>query len=1019
MDKQAYARFFKCDLHMHTPFSYHWLDNSTRGKITDGEERKKELARLFLKSCHREYLDIIGVTEHNFASSPEHSFIRWLRDENNSVATEVGRDPLIIFPGFEVGANVGKGCHVVCLFPPETPLNIVESRVTALGLPPEDRYDGERPKHSKKNLQDLLGIIQRDNKVRGIVICAHSTEDNGIFDDDKIAEWLQKDEYLNHDLLSVEIPKVIDGMSHGWQHLLRCDEKCLPDWRRERSVACIMSSDCYALEKVGVLTSNYIGFRHTWIKMSSPSIESLRQAFLDHESRVRFGVTSPESRYTYPKIRSVKVGGATFLRRTERLNLSPNLNCLIGSRGTGKSTLVDYIRLALDYMRPDDLPSTLATEISDRVTGTLLSTSSIELELETAGGVYKVIYRNDTNPKRQIIPPNAEIPDLTLDIRTLFPCRMLSQREIDHSVGKKDQSSLLKFLNDFIVSELAELSRQESQVRGRINQAEAALSPKLENQNRRAGLETTRHELQLQLENQKKLTALLPRWQELVRERDFFTRLFNECETMITNLDEQVGKIQLENAKVPEPLSNCPELPTIKEAATLAEKAASDLNRSMKASLDTFKEAVRHENSALSRIHDEQWKPVFTQVEKDFQAAQKEAEDNGTARADITAIPQRLIELEADIANLDTELAEIKRLEDSRQVAVTELQGIWIKQTEARLNKATALMSRLRPYPGGKPFVEIEVHHQGQFDELVRELESKIHDRRSLNEEDIRGVLYYIIGHSTEKVQPISKLFIDEVRKGDASALIKDGLDNKERKREALYKTFAEPVLRQLETKRISDSVTYRVYRSDGTLAGPIEKVSAGQQGTAILNLLLASGNEPLIIDTPEEGLDNEGVYAELVPLFRREKESRQIIIVTHNANIPVNADAEGIIALEAGGYIAEPDCGAIVARVGQQPDDIDLGKLSEFIRWPDWEKKIRDYLGGNKHWPPETVTTAVGEIGRIRSAEGRVKRVAMSSGEVSPAVGALDSGAVKRAVQDIMEGSAAAFRKRREKYGF
>jgi predicted ATPase len=48
-----------------------------------------------------------------------------------------------------------------------------------------------------------------------------------------------------------------------------------------------------------------------------------------------------------------------------------------------------------------------------------------------------------------------------------------------------------------------------------------------------------------------------------------------------------------------------------------------------------------------------------------------------------------------------------------------------------------------------------------------------------------------------------------------------------------------------------------------------------------------------LIVDTPEEGLDSEGVFAELVPLFRRKKEERQIIIVTHNANLPVNADAE------------------------------------------------------------------------------------------------------------------------------
>jgi len=1004
---------------MHTPMSRDWKDKTSQGRVDDSEERKKELAQIYLRACHKNNLEVIGITDHNFAPSEDQSFIRWLREENASIAIEFGRDPLIIFPGFEVEANVGKGCHVICLFPPETPLNIVESRLTALDLPPDNRFEGEQPKHSKKNLQDLLNAIQRDPNVRGIVICAHSTEQHGIFDDEKIAEWLQKDEYINHDLLCVEIPKSIDAMSEGWRHLLRCDDKCQPEWRRDHPIACIMSSDSYGLEKSDILNSNYIGYRHTWIKMSDPSIESLRQAFLDHESRVRFGVTSPETRYSYPKIRSVKVNGASFLRRTETLNFSPNLNCLIGSRGTGKSTIVDYVRLVLDHMRAEDIPSTLADEIKGRVTGTLLTTSTIELELETVGGVYNVLYQNDANPKRQITPPNSDKPDLTLDIRTLFPCRMLSQREIDHSVGKRDQMALLKFLDDFIVAELTELSRQESQIRGKISQTEATLLPKLENQGRRSGLETAKRDLQLQLENQKKLSALLPRWQELVRERDFFQRLFTECENIATRLDEQIGNIQLENAKVPELLTNCSEVAIIKEAAALAEKSVTQLKKSLTTSVDTFKVVVQRENSVISRIHNEQWKPVFTQVEKEFQEAQKEAQENGTAVDDIANIPQRLIELEAEITKLDTELIEIQQLETLRKALVIELQGIWLKQTDTRVQKATELMSRLRPYPDGKPSVEIEVHHQGQFEELVRELEGKIRDRRSLNEEDVRSVLYYIIEHSAEKTRPTLQVFIDEVRKGDASHLIKNGLDNKDRKKEALDKAFLEPVLRQLEVKRISDSVTYKVYRLDGTLAGPIEKVSAGQQGTAILNLLLASGNEPLIIDTPEEGLDNEGVYAELVPLFRREKESRQIIVVTHNANIPVNADAEGIIALEAGGYLNETELTAIVKDAGQEMNTSELNNLSDLIRWSDWEKRVRAYLNGNKHWSPDNITTVISRIGRTRSAEGRIKRVSTSSTEARLAVGALDAGAVKRAVQDIMEGSAIAFRKRREKYGF
>ena len=92
--------------------------------------------------------------------------------------------------------------------------------------------------------------------------------------------------------------------------------------------------------------------------------------------------------------------------------------------------------------------------------------------------------------------------------------------------------------------------------------------------------------------------------------------------------------------------------------------------------------------------------------------------------------------------------------------------------------------------------------------------------------------------------------------------------------------------------------------RSDGSEAGSFQKgdLSTGQKNTAVLSLLLARGIGPVLIDQPEDELDSEFLYKELVPLFRSAKQQRQLIIVTHNANIPVNADAELVYALKAQG---------------------------------------------------------------------------------------------------------------------
>ena len=78
-------------------------------------------------------------------------------------------------------------------------------------------------------------------------------------------------------------------------------------------------------------------------------------------------------------------------------------------------------------------------------------------------------------------------------------------------------------------------------------------------------------------------------------------------------------------------------------------------------------------------------------------------------------------------------------------------------------------------------------------------------------------------------------------------------------------------------------------------------KLSLGQQQSILLALLLSSdGSDPLLIDQPEDNLDGEFIYSSFVPVLRRAKERRQIIVVTHNANIAVLGDAELIVALRS-----------------------------------------------------------------------------------------------------------------------
>ncbi|MGE3310951.1 MAG: TrlF family AAA-like ATPase [Limisphaerales bacterium] len=98
----------------------------------------------------------------------------------------------------------------------------------------------------------------------------------------------------------------------------------------------------------------------------------------------------------------------------------------------------------------------------------------------------------------------------------------------------------------------------------------------------------------------------------------------------------------------------------------------------------------------------------------------------------------------------------------------------------------------------------------------------------------------------------------------------------------------------------------------------PLERLSVGQKGTVYLCLKLATQafTQPLIFDQPEDDLDNEFIIEELVEIFRGIKQFRQVILVTHNANLVVNADAEQVVVAENANGVLKYTAGSLEAEV-------------------------------------------------------------------------------------------------------
>lgn len=320
-------RWLKCDLQMQTPAdARHWAGD----RLEAGQEAAA--AKAFAEACYQQRLDVVGITDHNFLSK---DFIPHLQAAFAEIEREFSHK-ITLFPGFEFeAAGVGRGVHVLCLFEPGTDLSRLDSILTECGVSyPRVNAAGQLEK-SDKNLKEILRIVQ--DKYRGIVIMPHATSNDGIFDDDSVSKWLQQDQFTNPDLLAVEVPKPVHRMSAGWQRLLRSGDDCQPGWKRIRPIATIMSSDnkkLVDLDEHQKPKPNSIGYRYSWLKMSEPSIESLRQAFLDHESRIILPEdvttdTHPAQRVRQATIKSISIKNVAFLA-DQVVHFSPNLNCVIG-----------------------------------------------------------------------------------------------------------------------------------------------------------------------------------------------------------------------------------------------------------------------------------------------------------------------------------------------------------------------------------------------------------------------------------------------------------------------------------------------------------------------------------------------------------------------------------------------------------------------------------------------------------------------------------------------------------------
>lgn len=894
-------RWYKCDLQVQTPDdSRNWQDDATklrepRRPMVNGmpdETDIQDKARKFLRRCHDLGLEMIGVTDHNFSakSEPRDWFLTHLVEQNKSVARDLGKPRLVILPGFEVDI----GYHVLCLFGPATRLSHVtevNTILSKLGLRESERFDRGMPRQLRFNdrvvsLRTLLDVVQGEHE--GIVIAAHADQNDGILSDARFA-----DDYRLLDLRCVEFTQNPPAARHD--NILMGND---PVWVREkRAPAWVMSSDAKSLAvgADGLPLPNALGYRYTWVEMSKPSVEALRQAFLDHESRLRRPLDiatdrNPGDLERHPRIVSLRIGNAAFTV-DQFIAFSWNLNCVIGGRGSGKSSVLEYLRFALGKDRGIGDEGT--KEKVERIRKTLsASNANVEVVWRNSAGVEDCL--RYTAERGVEITAGAEVIHLDTYLAQI-PVVFLSQQELTRTTeGKKNL--LLPLLDAYARESLQSLGVEERELRSEIE--------------RLFGVRRQKQTLDAEVQR------LFQELSELNRGWEARASLQDAAKAYQHSQDAQryVERIR-DGAKEPEQLVELAQdvVESHSPVGSAAERWTHPdwfkaLDAKVEATKEEFLRAVRAAVSGYQRSIGELFDkdPAWPEVSRALAEAKdgfvKACEEQGLRPEEVAQLQEVDRQRKAKQIELDRKRAQSQALErDLAQLPRkrAELHRVWRRQYRQRLKagkQANRMGINLR-----QKFIEVAVDYAGDREAFAAAWGRLAPDGRTQlgrrwQELEERLMTLFASSAAASPWRLLERYLAKPERAPrEVVDLIPDIKAHLERGESAR-------LWEQIQLMRVPDLVDLILYRADGAPAGTVRggKLSDGQRNTAALALILAQGDGPLVIDQPEDELDSNFIYRDLVPLLREIKHHRQLIFATHNANLPVNGDAELVYALEA-----------------------------------------------------------------------------------------------------------------------
>jgi ABC-type lipoprotein export system ATPase subunit len=873
----TYARFWRCALQVN-PVGY---NNTYRGAEHDMSEA--EYNQALLAKCLALDIKVVGLADHGCVDSI---------DTLRKVLTPRG---IVVFPGFEIAST--EKIHMVCLFPEDTTKDQLNRYLGSLQLTdPEEKVMPSR-----------LGCIQLAETIKGLGgfwYAAHATQASGILFQKSAHTWQCSDL-----VRAIQIPGSIEDLPQNYKNIvLNAD----PNWKRARPIAVINAKDVAKPSDLEDASAT------CWIKMTKPTFDAFKVAFLDPESRIRLSSQKPGE--TAGEIVSMSISGG-YLDGV-KIAFSRHLNTVIGGRGTGKSTLLECLRYALEIPPKGKQAQKLHLEIIKENLGK--ESARIEMEIVSSsqhGKRYRVSRRYGEMPIVRELMPDESGNVSTLQPRDLLPgIDIYGQNEIYELA--QDKQSRIQLLDRFLPSD------------GDYAQHNATLKRRLqENTQKLVKTLSELDDLKAHIARLPKLVEQLQGFQLLgIQEKLAKTPLFARERQIVERANEELRHLRDGVASLRD---NLPDL-TFISGKSLEDLPNATLLSPARTILDQLRLGFeRHlaELTAELASGEQQlagqlalWKQSFSQGEAELEKALRSLPATaGKSGQEVGTAYQRLLQDIERIKPLQTRVANYDKLLESQQQERRNLLADLSDLRDQHINRLQTAAKKLNRRLDGK--LKVEVIADADRTPL----------KAFLLESKLEGVGEKRLSWIDEQDAISPSALAQAIRSGSAELQIDWGLTPLVA--EALSRLPATRLM-ELEALELDHRIDISLNVSHDEaepVFRPLDKLSTGQQCTAILHMLLLENVDPLIMDQPEDNLDNAFIAERIVHELRAAKTRRQFLFATHNANIPVFGDAEWIgvfTAVENHGSLAFDAQGSIdVPAIRDQVANILEGGRDAFIQ--------------------------------------------------------------------------------------